>query len=301
MMLVLGRFNVFPDLTLFDIVFQYALIDISHFPFSARRSYLSEALQLFRSVSRAHYAGNSQLSTDNSSVACPPALVCYNSGGDFHDWLPVRIRHVGDKNLPLLELFDVAGIFYDMRRSGADLRAYRCPCNDEIPRFRKFVTFEDVYISLGLDGFGPGLQDKEFAGISVFAPFNIHGFEKSGLFRVVIFYDGGPPCKCQDLILSDTESFPFIFGNRNNLYRVFFVRGIDHLYFFGAKLFLEDRVESCLERGFEHIKFIGLTVPWTTISPRPYEPVSRTASLNPDSVSIEKITPEAARSERTIF
>jgi len=45
----------------------------------------------------------------------------------------------------------------------------------------------------------------------------------------------------------------------------------------------------------------GLTAPCTTFSPRPQAPVMVTASLKPDSVSMENITPAEAKSERTIF
>jgi hypothetical protein len=43
-----------------------------------------------------------------------------------------------------------------------------------------------------------------------------------------------------------------------------------------------------------------LTAPWTTASPNPYDDVMNTASLNPDSVSMVNITPDAPRSDRTI-
>ena len=44
----------------------------------------------------------------------------------------------------------------------------------------------------------------------------------------------------------------------------------------------------------------GSTMPWTTVSPSPQAPVTSTVRGNPVSVSIENITPEEARSERTM-
>ena len=45
----------------------------------------------------------------------------------------------------------------------------------------------------------------------------------------------------------------------------------------------------------------GSTVPWTTFSPSPKAALIITTLRKPVSVSRENITPEPARSERTIF
>jgi len=55
------------------------------------------------------------------------------------------------------------------------------------------------------------------------------------------------------------------------------------------------------EGGLVNVELIGSTAPWTTFSPKPYAPVMNTTSRKPDSVSSENITPDEARSERTIF
>ena len=51
--------------------------------------------------------------------------------------------------------------------------------------------------------------------------------------------------------------------------------------------------------GSEQVR-ARFTAPCTTVSPSPYELVMNTASGNPDSVSIVNMTPELARSLRTI-
>jgi hypothetical protein len=45
----------------------------------------------------------------------------------------------------------------------------------------------------------------------------------------------------------------------------------------------------------------GLTVPWTTFSPKPKAAVITITWGNPVSVSMEKMTPAPALSDRTIF
>jgi hypothetical protein len=52
--------------------------------------------------------------------------------------------------------------------------------------------------------------------------------------------------------------------------------------------------------GLKTVHSSGVTTPWTMNSPRPYEPVTTTASRKPESGSRVKITPELALSERTI-
>ena len=52
--------------------------------------------------------------------------------------------------------------------------------------------------------------------------------------------------------------------------------------------------------GFHTYHSSGFTAPCTTASPSPYDAVTNTASVNPDSVSIVNITPDAPTSERTI-
>jgi hypothetical protein len=52
--------------------------------------------------------------------------------------------------------------------------------------------------------------------------------------------------------------------------------------------------------GFHTYHSSGFTAPCTTPSPRPYAAVTNTASVNPDSVSMVNITPDAPTSDRTI-
>jgi len=99
------------------------------------------------------------------------------------------------------------------------------------------------------------------------------GLKYPAFFRVVIFYDGGPPCKRQDLFLFDTESFPIIFFDRDDLDGLLLPRCIDHLNLFCPQLLLEDRLESRFKGRFEDIKFIGVDRPLDdhltqTVSPR---------------------------------
>jgi hypothetical protein len=56
-----------------------------------------------------------------------------------------------------------------------------------------------------------------------------------------------------------------------------------------------------LSDGLKIYHSSGFTAPCTTFSPSQYAPVKSTASLNPDSVSIENITPLHAISLLTIF
>ena len=53
--------------------------------------------------------------------------------------------------------------------------------------------------------------------------------------------------------------------------------------------------------GLNTINSSGDIVPWTIISPKPYEPLIITTSLNPLSVSNENATPDEDKSDRTIF
>jgi len=56
-----------------------------------------------------------------------------------------------------------------------------------------------------------------------------------------------------------------------------------------------------LNDGLKIYHSSGFTAHCTTFSHKPYAQVSNTASLNPDSVSIENITPLQAKSDLTIF
>src|SRR3546814_16453413 len=57
---------------------------------------------------------------------------------------------------------------------------------------------------------------------------------------------------------------------------------------------------GCARSGLKTTYLSGLTVPWTTVSPRPQAALMTMASGNPVSVSIENMTPEPDKSERTI-
>jgi hypothetical protein len=56
-----------------------------------------------------------------------------------------------------------------------------------------------------------------------------------------------------------------------------------------------------LNDGLKIYRSSGFTAHCTTFSHNQYAHVSNTASLNPDSVSIENITPLHAKSDLTIF
>ena len=76
---------------------------------------------------------------------------------------------------------------------------------------------------------------------------------------------------------------------------------VDELELLGAEPLSDQRRVALPESWLVDVEAVGTTRPWTMFSPNPQVEVTKTTSGNPDSVSRVKITPEEARSERTIF
>src|ERR1041384_7677364 len=60
-----------------------------------------------------------------------------------------------------------------------------------------------------MNGFRPGLNDKEFAGYSILGPLDVHGLWASCLCRVMLFNKAGPPCEFENLVVTQGEAFAF--------------------------------------------------------------------------------------------
>ncbi len=107
-------------------------------------------------------------------MAGAAAAVRHDCRGTFHHRFPVRVRHVGDEHIALLDAAHFVDAADDLGGAGADLLA-------DAPAFANHVRTAlqrealDRPAAAALHGFRAGLQDIDLAVAAVLAPFDIHG------------------------------------------------------------------------------------------------------------------------------
>lgn len=69
-------------------------------------------------------------------------MVGDDARGLLHDRHPVRVRHAGDKNRPLLEAVDLVRIFDDADRTGGNALANGKPADEALALFLEFIMPE---------------------------------------------------------------------------------------------------------------------------------------------------------------
>jgi len=118
----------------------------------------------------------------------------------------------------------------------------------------------------------------------------------------VLFDDDRTVGELEDLFVAEAESCPIGLGRRD-------IAGRDlraafdehHLHRLVAQQAAKHRPMPLREGGLVNVELIGVDGPLDDVLAQPYAPVMNTTSRKPDSVSSENITPDEARSERTIF
>src|SRR5210317_1438332 len=148
-------------------------------------------------------------------------------------------------------------ILDDIGNALADLGADRQPFNKNLAGFFELVCFHYASRCLGVYGLGPGLYNKKFAGtnfntVTIFGPFNIHGF------AVMIFYNTGPFSQLKDFVVTDYVAAALFRGSLNGFYRFGSTRIIvvNHFYFLGTDPFADDGSFALLQRCLEDIVFV---------------------------------------------
>ena len=203
-------------------------------------------LQNLRAVFGADDGRHAQFAADDGGVAGAPAAIGDDGGGLFHDRLPVRIGLVGDQNLALLELADELRALDDAHRARGNLLADAASGDEHRPAMLEFVNLDHVHVALRLHSFRPGLEDEQFAGVSVLRPFDVHRRRVPFLGRVVVFDDAGPAGELQDFLVGDRELRAVAGRDRNVLHHLSAADVINEFEFLCANDLLKDRFEPGL-------------------------------------------------------
>ena len=236
---------------------QQPLVDEALFAFGRGNGDVLAALDHLGAVTGTDNAGDAKLAGDDGGVAGTAAAVGDNGGGDLHNRLPVGVGHVGDQHLAFLEAVDISHIGDDIGLALADLGAHGQAFHQHLAPFLELVGFHGALGGLGMDGFGPGLDDEQVAGADLFAvailgPLDIHGL------AVMLLDDAGPLGELQDLIVVDYVCMPLIVGGGDVLHRLVVASlvVVDHLHLFAAHPLADDGPLAFLEGGLEDVIFV---------------------------------------------
>ena len=230
--------------------------------FGAGHGDVQAILEQFGGVTGADHRRNAQLPGDDGGVAGSAAAVGDDGRRALHDRLPVGIRHVGDEHITRLDPVHFRQIVQDPDLARADASADRAPGSQHLALARQFETFQRAGAAAALHGFRARLQDEQFAGLAVFAPFDIHGA------AVVLLDNHGLACQCLDILGFQAE-LATLFGGGVDEFRGLadrLVLGVDHLDGLGTDAATHDgrlarlevrlvgvelvRVDRALDHGF---------------------------------------------------
>mmetsp|Transcript_16912 Transcript_16912/g.44003 ORF Transcript_16912/g.44003 Transcript_16912/m.44003 type:complete len:226 (-) Transcript_16912:738-1415(-) len=137
---------------------------------------------------------DAELAGYDGGMARPAAAVGHHRGAPLHHRLPVRVCHVRNQHITVLDLVHVAGVANDADRPGANLLPDGPAAGQLLgkgrptkPRGLELVLDLLRDAGLRLHRLGPRLQDVQLAVNAVLAPFNVHRS------TVVLFNDDGVP------------------------------------------------------------------------------------------------------------
>ena len=153
-----------------------------------------------RRVTGSHHGWNTELARNNSRVTGAATAVGHDSGSAGHDRLPVRISHVCDQDVALVQLRHLTVIAKDLRNPRADSRPDASALTEGNPAFIEPVALNHPSRFAAADGFGPGLQYVKTTTVPVTPPFDVHG-------TLVMRFDGeGVSSECLQIIITQRET-----------------------------------------------------------------------------------------------
>ncbi len=275
---------------------EFAVVDEAGIPFRTGDGDELAILDVIGSVATTHHSRNAQLAGDDGGVAGAPAPVGDDGGGPLHDGFPIRVGHVGDQHVAGLHLIHLADGRDDPGRACTDLVADGTPFDQHLAGLLESKTLQGVGLLAAAHGFRARLDDVELAILTILGPLDIHRA------AVVLLDDEGLSGQIHHLFVGDAETAALCIHGIDDLHltAVTGIVGVGHLDKLGAQGLAHHGGTPALEGRLVHIELVRVDGPCTTISPRPWAPVMKTTSLKPDSVSRVNMTPEAARSERTM-
>ncbi len=201
---------------------------------------------------------DAEFAADDGGVAGPTAAIGDDGGGLLHDRFPVGIGLVGDEDFTGLKAGDGLGIGDDADAAGGDATADAASGDEDWAAGFEDEGFGGVDGLAGLDGLGPGLNDEEFAGVTILGPFDVHGGGATAAGGVMILNDAGPAGELEDLVFIDAESGTIAGGDGNIADHATAAEVIDEFEFLVAENLLEDGPVPGLEGGFEDAEFVGI-------------------------------------------
>mmetsp|Transcript_82393 Transcript_82393/g.148665 ORF Transcript_82393/g.148665 Transcript_82393/m.148665 type:complete len:529 (-) Transcript_82393:1212-2798(-) len=155
---------------------QRALVDEASVTLGARDRHLIALRQLFCGVATANHGRNAQLASNDCRVASAATTIGNDGTGLLHDGLPVRICHVCDQHISLLELRHLVNAGQEVDLARADTLADGTAFNEDVGALLlHLVLLKDSHLLLGGHGLRAGLHDVDLAIIAITSPLDVHG------------------------------------------------------------------------------------------------------------------------------
>ena len=230
-----------------------AFVDDTLVAFGAADGDVLSVRDPLRGVATADDGRDPEFASDDRRVAGTSTAVRNNCRSAFHDRLPVRVGHVRDEDVALLDAIHFADIANDLGGTCADLLADASAAANHV---RGFFQREALYRATraALHGLWSCLQYVELAVIAVLAPFDVHR-------ATVVFLDrDGHLCEFDDIVvgvrecmrvcLVDIDGFDGPAGRR--------IVRVDHLDGFAAEVFAQNRKTAIPERRFVDVELVRI-------------------------------------------
>ncbi len=129
-------------------------------------------LKDIRRVTATDHRRNTQLTRDDRRMAGTSATVCDNRRGFLHDRFPIRVGHVSNQHVTLLNTVHFADVVNDFDFTGTDAMADSTPFHHHRTLALQRIALH--HLAVGTDGFRTCLHDKQFAGMAILRPLNVH-------------------------------------------------------------------------------------------------------------------------------
>ena len=161
----------------------YAMSSIDSYINTVRNSNSSS----FTTALSTNDTGNTQLTANNGSMTGHSAAVSDDSFGFFHCRYPVRSGHLSNKDLSFFKFIDAGRIKNNVYAARNFTRACRQTFHDNFMissshRFAFLHFCSSFFIAAAPYGFRTGLQNPDFIGTFINAPFHIH-------IAAIMFFD----------------------------------------------------------------------------------------------------------------
>ncbi len=114
-------FRQFALLNFFNFVRNQTVVDVTGVAFCARNGNFLFIFQNFSGVAASDYGCDTQFTSNNSCVASTAPAVCNDSRSLLHDRFPVRVSHVSNKDVSLLNQMHLFRTVNNLDFAGANL------------------------------------------------------------------------------------------------------------------------------------------------------------------------------------